>query len=669
MLLSERRILIFRIFGSVYLALGLALFSFWRPLLNHWAGFPPLLLLFLLAALSVMAWSGPLSRYFGADATDRFVGVALLTISFVMLLGHLALLGTAGWWILFLFLVLGLWLPAVNKPLEKFSFFSRSRTLFWSVLVLSFIFLLRALAAYIPQQHGDPLLYHLMGPRLWVQMGQIRLNEDLPVPLLAATWDYLYVLPQILFTQGKPVIEDLVAAQVWAQWIHIALGAGGVAAVVFDLVRTRLKSFWSPSLGLAVILAGLFVPSLAWTTGLAKNDMGVVFFCLAAWLYLDRAMEGGSLRHWCLGGVLAGLALTAKISAVLFLIPLAALILGKSVWVAIQSGGAAILIRGHILALIGFVLACFPVYFRNFWYTQNPFYTMFSERFPSYWVSQSWAQHFLVHQPRDEGLTTALLLQRSRELIHESPLYFFLLLVVPILLIPRARKAMEPAWDFLFLFAGALIVTLGYVMPGAELRYLGAALVTGVIFSLLGIILMGRTFLPRFSSPIVAAVILLQLALSGLPTHYLWKFWRTEPGASYVLTHSAGKAKAWLRENFQGRSVILNGDNEAYYLSPLPVRVLTEHPELDRVNFGNNDLRRFVEGLCKLQPASLILDVRAVVSLGRRFPSDIWDKAVVFEAEGARVFDLSQIHQHLGGGGGECGPTFSASGPSQPSTN
>jgi hypothetical protein len=481
----------------------------------------------------------------------------------------------------------------------------------------------------------------------------VHLSPDLPIPLLAATWEYFYLWPQVLFTSEPASVHQLVVAQIFSQWIHLIWGLYGSIAVLNQLIGQK-KWFSGEVERAALFLALMFVPSIQWTAALAKNDCAMAFWSLGSWLFLREALATGRSRWWFIGGLFAGLAVSAKISAILFLIPLAAVVIGQYV---LNRKPLSALFPALLLAIGGSLLGAGPIYLRNWIETKNPFYTMFAKYFPGPWVSESWAAHFNTHQPSGGASWLEMMGLRMAQLGRESPM-LWLWLLLPLLLFRRETRLALKEWlDWIVLFILAYILMFVAVMHDAELRYLGASLwvaaVLGVCFGLLAI----REFLPKWQRVGGVVMILALLGISKLPTHFLWKFFRTEPGAAYVLTHTAGEAKAWLRENAGNRLVVIYGDNETYYLSTIRSTVLTERPDIDAATYKVTDVKQFMKGLCETSQAGLLIDARTARGLHVRFPGAPWESAILLERGTARIYDLVKLQSLILGEDLGCGRT------------
>lgn len=603
-------------------------------LVNSWWGFIPVLFLFASFASGILGWGLVLEKKFGGGGGGVYLLSSLAAVGFAMVAGHLGLLGPGHRWIFILFLNLGIYLAPQDGLAKQILWFKNP----WLNGIFVFTFGLRAFSAFLPQGHGDPLLYHLMAPRLWNLQGIVKLNQDLPVPLLASTWEYFYLWPQVLFTSAAASVSELVLAQIFSQWIHLIWGLYGSIWILNELIDR--KKLQLPETHRAILmLALLFVYSMQWTGALAKNDCGVAFWCLGAWLYLGDF----KFKSWILAGIFAGLAVAGKISAILFLIPLAIFAFFQLVYFKWKKQLDWSLF-GQLLvgSVLGVILGAGPVYLRNWIETHNPFYTMFAHIFPSYWISQSWADHFSTHQPSEEANHLEIFIYRVRQLLAEAPGYW-LWIFAPIAMYFR-RPKLAKVWDWYLLFALSILVCVFAVQKNAEVRYLGAALWLGSLLGLYFCLSLLDLLPKKFERGIVVFLFVGLMATSKLPTHFLWKFFKSTPGEAHVLEHSGGSAKAWLRENIKNNNlVVIYGDNETYYLSTIRTTILTERPDIDKATYGLKELPAFLKGLCQTSGAKYLLDARDGSAIKLRFPDTAWDRALLFEGDGARVYDLVKL--------------------------
>lgn len=302
------------------------------------------------------------------------------------------------------------WQYKNKEPLEWKKYFENLNWI--EILVLTsfgVLFIVRFLGAIEPQAHGDPILYHLVGPRLWVEAGKLTLIPNLPNAILASYWEYLYIWPQVFFYKGIPG-SGLIEAQILSQWTHLFWGTG----TVFSLLFYFLSPYAEKRLHLWIALfAALCVGSVQWSANLAKNDWGIMSFVLSGMLcivtlkskkykFLQRALS-------ILTGIFWGLAIMGK--------PNAVFAIGAAITLFILFGER----KYFILIFFGIIIGVMPNLLRNWALTKNPFFPMLNSIFPSPWMSLSWQDHLKSYQPQ-KGMVKGFLfwLERFTQLAQES---------------------------------------------------------------------------------------------------------------------------------------------------------------------------------------------------------------------------------------------------------
>lgn len=612
-------------------------------LVDSWWGIAGAFAAFVYFALGAIGYGIGLANllrprsYALAQLSEGFLFGSLLLVVSAFLLAAL------GW--LHLFPRLFLWLSFAPGLLFWRSFF-RATDFSWRgyepwLALLLFIFFLRSLSASLPLEHGDPLLYHLLGPRLWMNAGRFAMDAQLPYALLASAWECLYIWPQLLWWQQRALF-GLVEAQVFSQWLHLWFGWGGCFVLLLRLFQGQIASKFLPLLG----IAGIFVAGLQWTAPLAKNDVGITFWVLGALLFFRDAWNERAIARFILSGIFAGLAIAGKITAILSLAPmLAVLTIFYQPW---QNLGRSLkFLAVFMVALIG---AASPFYLRNYLLSENPFFPMFAHVFPSPWLSLSWQAHFSQVNPANPLTAFPRLFTRLPDLMREAP-WVIGALAGPFLLFPRLRSTEDS--EPLVLLLGSLLAYALFVTtqaPVIELRYLSASLMIVASLGVWAIWRMSQEFLPSRAAPIFFSLLLVAvLAGSKLPVHLLRKIWASDLGVAYLRKHTGGEAKAWLRANSDGGFVLLVGENETYYLSSIGVSVIAEKPDLDLATRGVKDFTTYITNLCRLAQARYLLDTRPDNGgVQARFGADILSPAIVFSGQGAQIYDLRILEKSVG---------------------
>lgn len=624
-----------------------------RSIADTWPGIALLFLLFGYFFLASLGYGAFLARLWRnresllESVSDAFLFATAFLWCAATILASVHGLGWFPPWVYWLVFLPGL---AGVLPLLRELFRSAQRRHAYYLALFIFIFFLRALSASLPSRHGDALLYHLLGPRLWMEAGGFIMHPQLPNALLAASWEILYLWPQMFFFSARPLF-GLVEAQLFSQWIHIFFAWAGCALLTMRLFQPYLRPLFLPTVG----LAALFVSGLHWTAPLAKNDVGVAFWALGALVYLVEAFRKKSNPLAWLSGLFAGLALSGKITALFTLGPLGlACLLAAAPWRQWR-----FLFSFSPLWLLGFFAGAGPLWARNYILSGNPFFPLFSKIFPSPFISPTWESHFAQVHPSNPFRAFSRLWLRVPELWKESP---FILVALALLAgaavsLWRGREK-EQNLAFASLTGGAFLAYAAFVLtqaPEIELRYLGASL---MILAGAGVVVWERVTQRissmKFRQAAFGVLLVAILATSKLPLHLLGKIWKEPLGVAYISSHTAGEAKGWLRKNAAGEFTVMAGDNESYYLTPVAHAVLTERPDLDAATLEEKDFARFVATVCEKSGAKYFFDARPQIGMEAKFGARIPAGAKVFSAQGANIYDLGKIERSVAPGSKRC---------------
>ncbi len=228
------------------------------------------------------------------------------------------------------------------------------------------LLLLAAIAALAPPTAWDSLVYHLTGPRLYIEAGRLTHGLDLPYLGFPAAGSMLFLWGMLLAGDRVP------------QLVHLSFGLLTLALIPAVVRRLAPGRSWLA----AAILLG--VPTAQLLLGWAYVDWMVAFAGLAAFVLLtardgngqtsDAADPGGAARsisterlvRVVLAGLLAGLALNTKYSAlwmVAGLLPVS--------YLRRRSIGDAALFAGSVLVFV------IPFLLKNWLLTSNPVYPFF----------------------------------------------------------------------------------------------------------------------------------------------------------------------------------------------------------------------------------------------------------------------------------------------------
>ncbi|NLF11563.1 MAG: hypothetical protein GX597_07225, partial [Anaerolineaceae bacterium] len=301
----------------------------------------------------------------GLRAAEDVALSAGLGLGFISLLAlGLGLLGGLRSWLVWL-LVAGLavaGIPAWRDILSRIRAASplvpqgRSEKLLAAYILLT---LMPAfLMALTPPIAWDSQVYHLTGPKLYIEQGAITGGIDIPYLGFPALIDTLFAAAMLL--RGPAV----------AKLIHF--GYGVLSLLLVYAAGSRYLGRRSAWLAMAILVA---VPTITLLASWAYVDLAVLFYELAAVYLLARGLERDrSARHGilALAGVSCGLAVGVKYTAVLLPITLAAIIL----WYGRHEGWRANL-RQVVLFAAPAALIAGPWFLRNLAFTGSPVYPFF----------------------------------------------------------------------------------------------------------------------------------------------------------------------------------------------------------------------------------------------------------------------------------------------------
>ncbi|MFQ6000466.1 MAG: ArnT family glycosyltransferase [Anaerolineae bacterium] len=217
------------------------------------------------------------------------------------------------------------------------------------VATLSLSFLL----ALAPPISFDALLYHLVGPKLYIQEHRIWAVDNFPL--------YFPSLVEMLFTWGMLLKGDIVA-----KLIHYLYGLLAGAAV-FLLAKRYLSSkvgWWSLALAWSM-------PMVWVVMGWAYADLGLVLYELLAFFALLNWLGSKEGKWLLLSGALSGFAMGVKYTGFVAPLSLALLILYQGVR---GHQRASSLLRSLFLFTLLALLVASPWYLRNLYLVGNPFY-------------------------------------------------------------------------------------------------------------------------------------------------------------------------------------------------------------------------------------------------------------------------------------------------------
>ena len=348
------------------LTLTLAIFAAWGSRVGRWLGlaFESGLERWTLGAMLGLGMLGTLVFVLGlAGGLYRWIGYALLAVLGITALPEIRSL--AGW------------IVTVSRRL-------RPARVPWLWLFTGSLGLLTLGLALLPPTGWDALVYHLQGPRLYLEAHR----------LLAVPENFYLNWPaqvEMLFTWGILLKGDTLAKLLnWIFWLL-------VAAMLYALGRRAASARvgrWAAALWAAVPLA-------AEVAGVAYVDLGLTAFVLAAFYAFMRWTEAQRGGWLVLSALFAGFAMATKYTAATWL-GLLILLFAYHAWRHQRRRAGWILIRAISFAVLaGLVLL--PWLIKNWIVTGNPAYPFLfggvdwnaTREAWLYWPGQSYSQNIL----------------------------------------------------------------------------------------------------------------------------------------------------------------------------------------------------------------------------------------------------------------------------------
>jgi len=222
-------------------------------------------------------------------------------------------------------------------------------------ILLTAILLLTLFQALTPPWDYDALLYHLQGPRLFLDMGKIA-----PLPENWLTY-YPFTI-EMIYTLALSLGSD-----VTTKLIHLSF-AFLLVLVTYSLGQKVAEKTggWLASMILATI------PIFPIWTASAGIDMAWALFEVISLYALLYWRENGCNRCLVLAGILSGLAAGTKYLSL-------GGILVSGLWILIQSRKSnlrTLLSNGFIYGITATII-CSPWYLKNLFWTGNPIYPFF----------------------------------------------------------------------------------------------------------------------------------------------------------------------------------------------------------------------------------------------------------------------------------------------------
>jgi hypothetical protein len=511
-----------------------------------------------------------------------------------------------------------------------------------------------AKAGYAGAGSTDPFFYHLLGPRQWTDEGWIHFRPGYSSTIHASYWEHLFIWINMLL--GDHEGRGLIEGHLFAQMVHVGLGAVTTCAAVYALVAAHAA--WRGWAWLAAF-AALNSQSLAIYGWLAKNDYGLLGWSLAGLLLLfgPGARVARARRvEVVAGGLLLGMAIMGKVVYSFALAPLLA------AWALREHlSGRRRLVLPVAVAVAAPIIA---MVVRNYAFTGDPLYPLLTIklRLDTHWLGPS---HF-------EGLPV-LLGGTSDSLAYSARVVWMLVTDVPwlgalsLLAIPLAYA--RPNLKVPALLVSACLA--GYALFAshrfgeAYYRWLGPGLlvqtaVGAIVLAELATWLGGRRRWVTAASVALVAAMLVLLRMPEALGPGSWSGLVAGPSATYVIRspaiHPGGDALAWLRLNMQpGDRALTTGYQMLYYVSHLKVAAMANEPSIDETASRLTDpvlmTRRLREFGVRYVLDVRKWDARYFWRSGSTFDriASLYPEAIAYEGPDSFIVDLRKLAPEVEG--------------------
>ena len=198
----------------------------------------------------------------------------------------------------------------------------------------------------------DALTYHFSLPRQYLLR-----NSIAPFPAIA--YSHFPQIAEMLYLAGLATAGQITAQMInWLFWLAIILLSREIFSILFDSALKLLST---------ILLLSLLI--FFYLTHFITNDLPAAFFILTgAYLLINEKIE---LKRRCLlFGLAAGLGCSIKLTLYLYLL------LPQSLWLAylLLKLERKKFFANALIAALGFVIICSPLWIRNIITVGNPLY-------------------------------------------------------------------------------------------------------------------------------------------------------------------------------------------------------------------------------------------------------------------------------------------------------
>lgn len=424
--------------------------------------------------------------------------------------------------------------------------------------------------------------YHLAVPRVWWSNGMIENLPNFPLAYHASWIEYLYMwgFPLLSVGTGKGLFSVLF----FSQFLHFFLG-------IFStfLVLNNIGKYFFEKEKEVVCLLSLMASAcywLLWTSYTAKTDWILIFISLTSLqLIIEHYFTSNKIKLF-LAALFLGLALMAKVSTVFFVLTMVTVVLSLNLPSGLKG------LKQSAFFLLGLLPFSVPIMLRNYSATQNPFFPILSNVFPTPALSQTWLQVTRSFEFSKIDDYFSFFSHWMEQLFFSD----FLLFILPLTLFfifskKRQVKALGIiALNLLFWIVLFLLKTGRGGLTFVHFRLLGPVLVLGDW--------LGASFLYFITKNLLGRKKNLQIVLIN-SLALLWIFrpfmpWGNllqlihyrDPGTVFTSNYDSGGCRTWLTKNIPSEVPLYFMDFGMYYfMYNHQVTLLDSNPAIDNPIF------------------------------------------------------------------------------------
>lgn len=434
------------------------------------------------------------------------------------------------------------------------------------------LYLLFALfIALYPSSYFDPLNYHLYGIVEWSKLDKLVHLESAPQLMHNSYADYLYF--PLSFWWGQKSTQDLLSLQVTSQVFTVIFGIGFFSVLMFELIKDKIEKVWIPLL----IIAALARASLQHKGFIAKIDwIALSWFIASVFVFLRS--DKNKTSHVLLSAFFLALSVGSKFS---YVVPAGFWLLSILILERRQKKKASFIAFGV------FFFGLAPYLLRNYFWTDNPFFPMARNFFPSAYLGPSWMEGFGFYDVGINNLDFGFFAKKLLRFFTYEPIVYFSLLIP--LFFSRTQQVVKILWVFIYAF---LVVFIFFFGSASELRHFGPIALLINVLGVIGLILVTSKF-PRLQGvkPFISNLFLiiiffnilnLENQLNPIPSALRRGVW--VPRYQSLIDEKRGLLTSdFLSKNLSElQRIALIDDTPPYYLSLFNVMRLWDDPTIDR---------------------------------------------------------------------------------------